>query len=84
MWCDLRAYQTSKRNTGKLGGDDDPVAKSRADDDETIMKKLLAKKVFLASGAAFGAEHPGWYRIVFAYPTPYLKEGLQRMVAALD
>ena len=48
------------------------------------MKKLLAKKVFLASGAAFGAEHPGWYRIVFAYPTPYLKEGLQRMVAALD
>ncbi|KAI1260747.1 1-aminocyclopropane-1-carboxylate synthase C [Xylariaceae sp. FL1019] len=43
---------------------------------------LLKHGVFLASGAAFGSEVPGWFRIVFSHPEPYLLEGLSRIVRA--
>ena len=48
-----------------------------------IMQKLLDKKVFLASGTGFGCEKPGWFRIVFAHPIPYLKEAMARITSAL-
>lgn len=50
---------------------------------ETIMQKLLDKKVFLASGAAFGSEKPGWFRVVFAHPIPFLEEAMKRILAAI-
>ncbi|RMJ25282.1 hypothetical protein PHISP_03858 [Aspergillus sp. HF37] len=50
---------------------------------ETIMRKLLDKKVFLANGTGFGSEKSGWFRIVFAHPTPYLEEAMKRILAAL-
>ncbi|KAI8659816.1 hypothetical protein LRP88_06378 [Fusarium phalaenopsidis] len=49
-----------------------------------VMKKLLEKKVFLASGEAFGSEKPGWFRIVFSHPDEYLDMGLDRVVEALQ
>ncbi|KAI8657848.1 Aminotran-1-2 domain-containing protein [Fusarium keratoplasticum] len=49
-----------------------------------VMKKLLEKKVFLASGEAFGSEKPGWFRIVFSHPDEYLDMGLERVVEALQ
>lgn len=45
-----------------------------------IMDALMEKKVFLASGKAFGSDEEGWFRIVFAHPKEYLSKGLQRMV----
>ncbi|KAF7547039.1 hypothetical protein G7Z17_g8003 [Cylindrodendrum hubeiense] len=54
-------------------------------EDVTVLvnKALLSHKVFLASGKDFGAEKPGWFRIVFSHPDDYLDEGLQRVIAAL-
>ncbi|KAB8075334.1 pyridoxal phosphate-dependent transferase [Aspergillus leporis] len=49
-----------------------------------VMERLLQQKVFLASGIAFGSEHPGWFRIVFSQPMEYLQESLRRIEAALD
>jgi aspartate/methionine/tyrosine aminotransferase len=51
---------------------------------EVIMQRLLKNKVFLASGAMFGSETPGWFRIVFAHPQAYLDEALRRIIAALQ
>ena len=40
--------------------------------------------MFLAPGFRFGAEQPGWFRIVFTVDQKYLDEGLSRIMAALD
>ena len=47
------------------------------------MHLLLRKKVFLASGALFGSERVGWFRIVFSQHREYLIEALRRMTDAL-
>lgn len=49
-----------------------------------VMQLLLKQKVWLASGVQFGAEEPGWFRIVFTHLTDYLHEGLDRIVVALN
>ena len=54
------------------------------DIDERVMQALLRQKVFLASGVQFGSEQPGWFRIVFSNPEDLLKEGLKRVVLALE
>jgi bifunctional pyridoxal-dependent enzyme with beta-cystathionase and maltose regulon repressor activities len=48
------------------------------------MDKLIERRVFLASGKAFGSEKPGWFRIVFSHPDEYLDLGLQRVMEALQ
>lgn len=50
---------------------------------ETIMQKLLSKKVFLADGTGFGSEKSGWFRVVFAHPIPFLEESVKRILAAI-
>ncbi|KAH8883529.1 1-aminocyclopropane-1-carboxylate synthase C [Thozetella sp. PMI_491] len=49
-----------------------------------LNKALLRNKVFLASGAAFGSDVPGWFRIVFAHQKIYLDEGLKRIVQTVE
>jgi len=49
------------------------------DTSEVVMNALLEHGIFLASGAQFGAEEPGWFRIVFSHPTEYLDVGLKRI-----
>lgn len=51
---------------------------------ELLMRRLLANKVFLASGDAFGSEKPGWFRIVFSQSREVLEEGLKRILKALQ
>lgn len=51
--------------------------------DKTVIDALLANKVFLADGIAFGAEEPGWFRIIFTQEAGYLDEGLRRIMAAV-
>jgi aspartate/methionine/tyrosine aminotransferase len=58
--------------------------KSGDDVGEEIMQRLLQHKVFLASGALFGSEKDGWFRIVFSHPRIYLEEALGRIVRALE
>ncbi|KAJ5169913.1 uncharacterized protein N7500_002696 [Penicillium coprophilum] len=51
---------------------------------ETKLQEILLKhRIFLALGADFGGDVPGWYRIVFAHEKEYLKLGLSRMIEAL-
>lgn len=50
---------------------------------DLVMSKLMEKKVFLASGKAFGSEKPGWFRIVFSHVDEYLDLGLERVMDAL-
>ncbi|GAD99256.1 acc synthase [Paecilomyces variotii No. 5] len=50
---------------------------------DVIMQKLLDNKVFLASGTSFGSEKPGWFRVVFAHPFPYLQEAMRRILLAV-
>ncbi|KAF4552445.1 Aminotransferase class I and II-like protein 5 [Elsinoe fawcettii] len=51
---------------------------------KTIMDRLWAAKLFLASGSSFGSERPGFFRITYSHPWDYLKSGLDRMIEALD
>lgn len=72
LWVDLgKAYRRSN-----------PQA-AEADLDQVVMDSLLRNKVFLASGAQFGSEKPGWFRIVFSQEREYLDLGLQRIAAAI-
>lgn len=52
--------------------------------DDHVMQLMLKQKVWLASGVQFGAEEPGWFRIVFSHLPRHLHEGLERIVVALD
>lgn len=54
-----------------------------ADVDAAVMDSLLAHRIFLADGVRFGAEQPGWFRIIFTQEAGYLELGLQRIVAAI-
>lgn len=51
---------------------------------DKVMGLLLARRVFLASGALFGAEQDGWFRIVFSHQKDYLEMALGRIFAALN
>ncbi|KAM0249233.1 hypothetical protein ACHAP5_002885 [Fusarium lateritium] len=52
--------------------------------EEKLQDTLLAHKVFLARGADFGSDVPGWFRIVFAHEETYLLLGLGRVVEAVE
>ncbi|CAG7918900.1 unnamed protein product [Penicillium olsonii] len=51
---------------------------------DVVYQRLLAEKVFLAHGISFGAEKPGWFRVVFAHPIPWLEEAMARIVRAIE
>lgn len=71
-------------NLGKKYRELHPDEANTEDIGENVMQCLLQKKVFLASGALFGSEKSGWFRVVFSHQRDYLDEGLQRMVAAVE
>ncbi|KAF9888599.1 hypothetical protein FE257_008531 [Aspergillus nanangensis] len=71
-------------NLGKKYLEVHPGEEAGADLGEIVMQRLLQKKVFLASGALFGSEESGWFRIVFSHDQDYLNEALKRIVAALS
>jgi aspartate/methionine/tyrosine aminotransferase len=73
VWADLgRAYAESHG----ISEIDDRIT-------QDIDRRLLQNKVFLASGARFGSETPGVFRIVFSHPRTYLEEGLRRMIGVI-
>ncbi|KZF22346.1 1-aminocyclopropane-1-carboxylate synthase [Xylona heveae TC161] len=76
LWVNLgKKYR--EIHPGETNGDDHDVT-------DKVMQLLLQKRVFLASGALFGSERSGWFRIVFSQPREYLAEALQRILAALE
>jgi 1-aminocyclopropane-1-carboxylate synthase len=51
---------------------------------DDVERRLVAERVYLASGDCCGSERAGWFRIVFSQPRGLLVEGLRRVVRALD
>ncbi|KAK5045726.1 hypothetical protein LTR84_009095 [Exophiala bonariae] len=51
--------------------------------DTLIQNALLAKRVFLVSGANCGNDAEGWFRIVFSQADHNIKEGLRRIESVL-
>ncbi|KAF5989620.1 1-aminocyclopropane-1-carboxylate synthase [Fusarium bulbicola] len=49
-----------------------------------LQEVLLKYKIFLALGADFGSDIPGWFRVVFAHEKSYLDLGLECMVKAIE
>lgn len=72
LWMDLGAAYSRRHNVGDK------------DLTEEVMQALLKQKLYLASGAIFGSETPGIFRIVFSHPDDYLVEGLKRMAKAIE
>jgi aspartate/methionine/tyrosine aminotransferase len=50
---------------------------------DMIFDKLLKGKVYVAHGTAYGSENPGWFRLVFAHPLPWLEEAMARIMRAI-
>jgi aspartate/methionine/tyrosine aminotransferase len=71
-------------NLGKRYRELHPNESESEDIGDKVMQRLLKHKVFLASGALFGSEKSGWFRIVFSHYPEYLDEALRRIVAALE
>ena len=71
-------------NLGKKYLEANPAHRQDIDLTETVMKRLLDNKVFLASGQGFGSEVPGWFRIVFANSELYLEAAMNRILAAVQ
>ena len=62
-----------------------PEEEGRATDlTDRIFQKLLDNKVYVAHGTAYGSENPGWFRLVFAHPIPWLMEAMARIVCAIQ
>lgn len=74
LWVDL----------GKRYRELHPDVPKEADIGEVVMESLLKQKVFLASGALFGSEESGWFRIVFSQRREVLKEALERIAKAVE
>lgn len=51
---------------------------------DLIFQKLLDNKVYVAHGTAYGSETPGWFRVVFSHPLPWLEEAMARIVRAIQ
>ncbi|OOF93287.1 hypothetical protein ASPCADRAFT_7519 [Aspergillus carbonarius ITEM 5010] len=50
---------------------------------DMLYGRLMENRVHLASGTAYGAEQPGWFRVVFAHPETWMEEAVRRIVRAL-
>lgn len=74
LWVDLGSAYRARHPERAAGGNVDAG----------LRQVLLDNKVFIAAGIVFGAEEPGWYRIVFSAAENVLLGGLERIIAALD
>ncbi|EEU36371.1 uncharacterized protein NECHADRAFT_97406 [Fusarium vanettenii 77-13-4] len=52
--------------------------------EEKLYTTLLKHRIFLALGADFGGDVPGWFRIAFAHEKMYLQLGLDRVIEAVE
>ncbi|KAI8653537.1 Aminotran-1-2 domain-containing protein [Fusarium keratoplasticum] len=84
IWVDLFAPIQAQISTAlkKQGGFHSE--KALGDLQLKLYTTLLKHRIFLALGADFGGEVPGWFRIVFAHKKTYLQLGLDRMIEAVE
>jgi len=84
LWVNLgRKWRTVGQQSASENTQEKMQAVVSLEESKVIFKKLLAKKIFVAKGEAFGSEIPGWFRIVFTQPREYMVEGFKRILEAL-
>ncbi|KAF4344539.1 1-aminocyclopropane-1-carboxylate synthase [Fusarium beomiforme] len=82
VWADLfQPIRTQINARQEKTGDSENTLKAI---EAKLQETLLKHKIFVASGADFGSDVPGWFRVVFALDKTYLQLGLERMVGAVD
>ncbi|KAL4916501.1 pyridoxal phosphate-dependent transferase [Aspergillus aurantiobrunneus] len=78
VWVDLgKKYlelYLEQKGQGKLTGEFTDM----------LFQRLLRHKVYVAHGTAYGAVDPGWFRLVFAHPLPWLDEAMVRIIHSLS
>ncbi|XP_059190395.1 1-aminocyclopropane-1-carboxylate synthase-like protein 1 [Centropristis striata] len=67
LWADLRKY----------------LRESSFEEELSLWRFFIRRKVVLSCGQAFSCSSPGWFRIVFAVPEHHLQLGLKRFREAL-
>ncbi|KAF2792391.1 PLP-dependent transferase [Melanomma pulvis-pyrius CBS 109.77] len=76
LWVDLgKKFRENHPETGEGNGEGIT---------HVILQKLMQKKVYIVSGDAAGAEHPGWFRLVFSQPEHVVEEGVRRIAEAIS
>ena len=83
LWCDFGKVWKPSLGQSQSKSEGGQTATSTPTLTGQINARLLAHKIFLASGEVFGSEKEGYFRIVFSQPRAYLEEGLRRIVVAL-
>ncbi|KAJ1929291.1 hypothetical protein IWQ60_001302 [Tieghemiomyces parasiticus] len=79
LWMDLRPYcKVSQQQKGKVGAVVSP------EEEAALFDHLMDHGVYLASGRAFHATTPGWFRLTFAMDQVELDLGLLRLAEALN
>jgi 1-aminocyclopropane-1-carboxylate synthase len=71
-------------NLGRKYRAEHPDEPEDSDVGDKLMKALMEKKVFVSSGALFGSEQSGWFRLVFSQPREYIEEALRRVMLAME
>ncbi|RSM03357.1 hypothetical protein CEP52_007439 [Fusarium oligoseptatum] len=86
IWVDLFApIQTQISAALKKQGESGISSENSLGDLQLkLYTTLLKHRIFLALGADFGGDVPGWFRIVFAHQKTYLQLGLGRMMEAVE
>jgi 1-aminocyclopropane-1-carboxylate synthase len=55
------------------------------EEESALWESIFTKhKINLSPGHVFHASEPGWFRMCFARPTPYLREGLTRITNSVQ
>lgn len=91
VWVDLGAAWRERCVSEVVGEKGDPgwvylrdEMDGATDLTDDVQRRLVAERVYLASGECCGSERPGWFRVVFSQPRGLLIEGMRRMMRALD
>ncbi|KAL6366109.1 hypothetical protein LRP88_00205 [Fusarium phalaenopsidis] len=84
IWVDLFAPIQTQISTALKKQGDIPSEKALGDLQSKLYTTLLKHRIFLALGADFGGNIPGWFRIVFAHEKTYLQLGLDRMIEGVE
>ncbi|KAI9729251.1 MAG: hypothetical protein M1834_007043 [Cirrosporium novae-zelandiae] len=70
LWLDLRGFLPPPEDSIK--------PQDNWKGEETLVKRMVANKVYLCDGHCQSAEEAGWFRVIFSHEERALKEGLKR------
>ncbi|KAK5119765.1 hypothetical protein LTR85_007341 [Meristemomyces frigidus] len=70
IWAEFRRFLAG---TGKEGWEAEGL----------LVERMMERKVYVTDGKSFGAEEPGWFRVIFSQEEDVMREGLRRVFEAV-